>query len=1369
MLNHAKRTSRRSRTLSLYLAAGAAAVAMATAPATAGPEGETVIFGDVTFVRDGDVWTVYVGDLAIIEYSNFDIAPHEMVQFIQPGADSRVLNRILSGAPTNIEGTLLANGQLYLVNPSGVIFGRNSVVNAGALYAAAGNISNQDFLAGVNRFTNTGAVANFGTIEGDLVSLVGSTVANHGAIRAREGTVVMAAGEQVVIGEQFGSLYVKIDGPAGEIDVTPHGGPALASGDVFSLAAWNNGTIEARNAHIESTGATLVTGSIDATGATGGHVSILGEVVELQGATINASGTNGGGTVVIGGPERGQGDTRSAAYTIIDADSSVHADALVAGDGGSIVVWSDDVTAVDGELTARGGAASGDGGFVETSSRGLLHVSRAVDASATNGDAGLWLLDPTNIFIVKDGSATVDFSATNSTLDVDVINAALSLGSGVFIDSNSFAAGAGNITQFADAPFIKSGGGLATLTLRATGNITLFGGAFSTGGDGLNLNLLAGTLPATGPWQPGQILISSNIDLGGGAMRAEAGSVKITDRDQDNNLISVNTTWMELIGRNGGIVEVAAPVTTTGMVSGTDFGVLLRGGSVGVSSTIVTQNGGGFGAEVSGALTLTPTALLNLDGRFEQYGTGFAQVGADIYTTGDDVLFNGAVTLLDHVYISTTDIGNDAYGNIDFAQSIDSLPFGVIGSPFHLSMNAGLADITVGGDIGSNFLLDSLDFTARNITVQSVETVYRQTYRTDTLFVQGDTLRTWGDDGDRSSGVSGAQIEVVGDFKFGFEGNTVLQNDVAVTTAGNGGMYDLGDYILFTGTVVSEAGQAHTLSADAGDALVVFGDTVGDGAGSDQRLGFLDVIDGSETKLFGDVYTISGMNFWTPVEVNNANTTIHTGDGVAFFGDSIYAGFGYFPFYDGQPGRGEEVDVDITFAYDGAAWIDLGSARAPFKFAGNIGTNANLDQGIAFSNIMFGSDLGSVPASASFLFGDGVVPGTDLTPLAGSDLSKTFHVWAKDSIVFGQGEKVTSFGSLELLAMGRGDGYPEPVGTPLIQIGDVNVVGDFTARAVNGEIVLRLRDAFGVENADTEQDRIDGMLVDLLDDVGAELIAMGEITLDADTITVDGSGTSSTSYLFANDAGAGILNGENILAFDGGVGADDFLSIFGEAEFLYSYDLTIAPPALPETPPNLGLAFRDSDRLDPRSQSRYLPDQEVLAELNLSPRDVPAEVLLASLDDGITYQINDYSAGSSSPDETGTAVSTITRDRISRPAITRLTDAYVALLGEKPAGGSGERVRAAAVRNAIADAWAGYGNADASGFRQWVGANEPQAAAVIDQMSDVFAAFESIELPDHEKGIARDRLIDKLMPASMPRDAFESIFEVSNVGRVASR
>ncbi|MEQ8850203.1 MAG: filamentous hemagglutinin N-terminal domain-containing protein [Phycisphaerales bacterium] len=1365
MLNHAKRTSRRSRTLSMYLAAGTAALAMAAAPAAAGPEGETVVFGDVTFVRDGDVWTVYVGDLAIIEYSNFDIAPHEMVQFIQPGADSRVLNRILSGAPTNIEGTLLANGQLYLVNPSGVIFGKNSVVNAGALYAAAGNISNQDFLAGVNRFTNTGAVANFGTIEGDLVSLVGSTVANHGAIRAREGTVVMAAGEQVVIGEQFGSLYVKIDGPSGEIDVTPHGGPALASGDVFSLAAWNNGTIEARNAHIESTGATLVTGSIDATGSVGGNISILGEVVELQGATIDASGTNGGGAVVIGGPERGEGDTRSAMYTIIDSDSSVHADALVAGDGGSVVVWSDDATAVDGELTARGGSVSGDGGFVETSSRGLLHVSRAVDASATNGAAGLWLLDPTNIFLVKDGPASIDLTSANSTLDVDVINAALSLGSGVFIDSNSFASGAGNIFQFPDATIIKSGGGLATLTLRATGNITLFGGVYSTGGDGLNLNLLAGTLPATGPWQPGQILISSNIDLGGGAMRAEAGSVKITDKDADNNLISVNTTWMELIARNGGSVEVAAPVTTTGMVSGTDFGVLLRGGSVGVSSTINTLNGGGFGADVSGALTLTPTALLNLDGRFEQYGAGFAQLGADIYTTGDDVLFNGAVTLLDDVYISTTDIGNNAYGNIEFKQSIDSLPFGVIGSPFHLSMNAGMADIAIGGDIGSNFLLDSLDFTARNITVQSVETFGRQTYRTDTLFVQGDTLRTWGFGGD-DEGLSGAQIEVVGDFKFGFDGNTVLQNDVAVTTAGDGGMYDLGDYILFTGTVVSEAGQAHTLSADAGDALVVFGDTVGVGAGSDQRLGFLDVIDGSETKLFGDVYTINGMNFWTPVEVNNANTTIHTGDGVAFFGDSIYAGFGFFPFYDGQPTGGEEIDVDVTFAYDGAAWIDLGSARAPFKFAGNIGTNANLDQGIAFSNIMFGSDLGSVPASASFLFGDGVVPGTDLTPLAGSDLSKTFHVWAKDSIVFGQGEKVTSFGSLELLAMGRGDGFPEVDGTPLIQFGDVNVIGDFTARAVNGEIVLRLRDAFGVENADTEQDRIDGMPVDLLDDVGAELIAMGEITLDADTITVDGSGTSSTSYLFANDAGAGILNGQNILAFDGGVGADDFLSILGEADFLYSYDLTIG--SLPENPQNLGLAFRDSDRLDPRSQERYLPDLEVLAELNMSPRDVPAEVLLASLDDGITYQINDYSAATGSPSEAGTAVSTITRDRLSRPAITRLTDAYVALLGEKPADGTGERVRAAEVRSAIASAWSSY-SGEASGFRQWVAANDPAAAVVIDQMSDVFAAFEAIELPAHEKGIARDRLIDKLMPASMPRDAFEAIFDSSNLGRVAIR
>jgi len=104
------------------------AAAMLLAATTQGllaePQGAQVIQGDVSLQTNGDYTTIHAGNNSIINYNRFDIAPRETVQFIQPSASSRVLNRILGGYPSQIRGALLANGIVYLVNPAGVIFGQ---------------------------------------------------------------------------------------------------------------------------------------------------------------------------------------------------------------------------------------------------------------------------------------------------------------------------------------------------------------------------------------------------------------------------------------------------------------------------------------------------------------------------------------------------------------------------------------------------------------------------------------------------------------------------------------------------------------------------------------------------------------------------------------------------------------------------------------------------------------------------------------------------------------------------------------------------------------------------------------------------------------------------------------------------------------------------------------------------------------------------------------------------------------------------------------------------------------------------------------------------------------------------------------------
>ena len=123
-------------------ALGAALLAVLLGPlGHAGPTGERVVHGRVRFTRRGNRTIIRASDGSIINYRGFDIGARELVRFIQPSARARVLNRILSGSPTRIDGGLFANGRVYLVNPAGILFGRGSGVVVGARDANAGHQS----------------------------------------------------------------------------------------------------------------------------------------------------------------------------------------------------------------------------------------------------------------------------------------------------------------------------------------------------------------------------------------------------------------------------------------------------------------------------------------------------------------------------------------------------------------------------------------------------------------------------------------------------------------------------------------------------------------------------------------------------------------------------------------------------------------------------------------------------------------------------------------------------------------------------------------------------------------------------------------------------------------------------------------------------------------------------------------------------------------------------------------------------------------------------------------------------------------------------------------------------------------------------
>ncbi|MBS0187525.1 MAG: filamentous hemagglutinin N-terminal domain-containing protein, partial [Planctomycetes bacterium] len=199
-----------------WLGSALAAILMLASARANGPQNPNVTYGSASFQKVGNNWIITTSNKAIIQYSSFDIAMGQWVRFVQAGGDARVLNRINSAVPTRIDGTIMANGAVYFVNPAGVIFGQNAVINCGSFAAVGGQLSDQDFLNKRDNFTNlTGSVVNHGNIQaaqGGVVSLVGQHVANYGRIVAPQGTVIMAAGKDVMVGEAGGRIFARIEG-----------------------------------------------------------------------------------------------------------------------------------------------------------------------------------------------------------------------------------------------------------------------------------------------------------------------------------------------------------------------------------------------------------------------------------------------------------------------------------------------------------------------------------------------------------------------------------------------------------------------------------------------------------------------------------------------------------------------------------------------------------------------------------------------------------------------------------------------------------------------------------------------------------------------------------------------------------------------------------------------------------------------------------------------------------------------------------------------------------------------------------------------------------------------------------------------------
>jgi filamentous hemagglutinin family protein len=394
------------------------------------PTNPDVISGSVSFSQP-NAQTLNINpssSRAIVNWEDFSLAVNETVYLNLPSSDSAILNRVTSSEVSNILSSIESNGQVFLINPNGIIIGPDSIINTSAFLASTLDGDNQEFL-NASDMTFTGAansdtyLINYGTItasDGDIV-LLGYQVANSGTITAENGTYAAGSGVEIILQPNSTTHRILIvpNMALGQVPIGVEDGSSVsalraelaADGNFYELAIkHDNGWVNARGLpgndstviFTSYNGKTFANSPITALDddETGGKIAILGTEVELgNSCLLYASGQNGGGEIYIGGGWQGNDpDLMNANNTLFAGSAQAEADANLSGNGGTVVVWADNETDFFGTILCRGGQIDGDGGMVEVSGVNDLDFGGTVDVTARGlGSDGILVLDPENL------------------------------------------------------------------------------------------------------------------------------------------------------------------------------------------------------------------------------------------------------------------------------------------------------------------------------------------------------------------------------------------------------------------------------------------------------------------------------------------------------------------------------------------------------------------------------------------------------------------------------------------------------------------------------------------------------------------------------------------------------------------------------------------------------------------------------------------------------------------------------------------------------------------------------------------------------------------------------------------------------------
>jgi filamentous hemagglutinin family protein len=590
----------------------------------------------------GNTTTINQGSQRVaIDWTSLSTRANEALVFNQPNAQAIALNRITGSSPSELLGSLTANGQVFILNPNGVLFGAGSQVNVGGLVASTLNISNADFMAGNHVLTGSGgsgSVVNQGTLnagQGGYLALLAPEVRNEGVMTASLGTALLAAGNKVTLNLDNGSLL----------------GYSIDQGAINALA---------ENRHLIQ--------------ANGGQVLLSAKAMDsLTTATVNNTG-------------------------VIEAKT-------LQNKAGRILLMGDMETGtvnVGGTLDASAPSTDGmggDGGFVETSA---AHVNVAEDARVTTraaaGKTGQWLIDPFD-FVVASTGGNMTGAALGSQLDNTNVTLATTAGNtgtdGDLSINDAVSWSAANTLTLVgerdvnvNANLAYSGSGTAGVTVQAVRDINVGAGvAIASTGTGALPVVFGGATVGTAAGGAISMGSGSSIATTGGDVNFKAAAIKLagasvaaaggniamtaagTSASHSLEITNVGGARSNVSTTGAGAITLSGSLTGGGAsaTGGSAGGVVVTSSSItsdtGTISITGSAGGASTGSQVERGFRLDSGTLVTSAGNISMTGSvagnqalpsgipsmgGEVANGATVSSTGGNVTLSGTMNNASH-------------------------------------------------------------------------------------------------------------------------------------------------------------------------------------------------------------------------------------------------------------------------------------------------------------------------------------------------------------------------------------------------------------------------------------------------------------------------------------------------------------------------------------------------------------------------------------------------------------------------------------------------------------------------------------------------------------------------------------------------